>query len=304
MTAQNTNLGQMRFDSRVAIVTGAGRGLGREHALLLAARGATVVVNDASAKYAEQTVADIESAGGRAAVHVADISDSHACDALVNDTIRDFGDLHIVVNNAGKGGPNGAFESTTDEFAAMLVNSHLMGSFYVCRAAWPHMKAMKYGRILNTASGSGLGVAGSVTYSMAKAGVYGLTRALALEGAAFGIVVNALLPIGYTRAAALNPNEDTREWMEKNFPPAAVAPVACFLVHDDVPCTGELVNTGAGRVSIVSTIGVPGYTKGLDISMEDVRDNWLSVGELREFAVMKQSRDDLRFYSGDATFHG
>jgi NAD(P)-dependent dehydrogenase (short-subunit alcohol dehydrogenase family) len=304
MSTLNTNREQMRFDGRVAIVTGAGRGLGREHALMLAGRGATVVVNDASAKHAAQTVADIEFAGGRATVHVADISESHACDELVNDTIREFGDLHIVLNNAGRGGPNGAFESTTDEFATMLVNSHLMGSFYMCRAAWPHMKEEKFGRILNTASGSGLGVAGSVTYSMAKAGVYGLTRALALEGEQFGIVVNALLPIGYTRAAALNPNEDTRTWMEKNFPPSAVAPVACFLVHDDVPCTGELVNTGAGRVSIVSTIGVPGYTKGLDITIEDVRNNWASVGALTEFAVMKQSRDDLRFYSGDATFHG
>lgn len=303
MTGTNTD-SPMRFDGRIAIVTGAGRGLGREHALLLARRGAAVVVNDTSGRHAEQTVADIVEAGGIATAIVADVSDSHACDEMVAHALSTFGGVHILVNNAGKGGPNGPFETTTDEFATTLVNTHMMGTMYMCRAAWPQMKSQGFGRILNTASGSGLGVAGSATYSMAKAGLFGLTRALALEGAEFGVVVNALLPVGYTRAAALNPNEDTRAWMEKNFPPSAVAPVACFLVHDDVPCTGELVNTGAGRVSVHSTIGVPGYTKGLDITIEDVRDNWSIATDMTEFAVLKQSRDDLRFYSGDATFHG
>lgn len=293
---------KIRFGARVAIVTGAGRGLGREHALLLAARGARVVVNDSSEKWAFQTTADIVAAGGQAVAVVGDVSDSDQCIDIVQRTVSEFGALHIVLNNAGRGGPTGLFEDTTDEQVDMIIGTHLVGSFNMCRAAWPLMKEQHFGRVLLTSSGAGLGGLASSAYSMAKAGLFGLTRSLALEGADHNIKVNALLPIGYTRSAALNPQEDTRRWMEQHFPPAVVSPVACWLVHDDVPCTGELVNTGAGRVSLFATIGVPGYSKGLDLSVEDVRDHWDQVVSLENYKVMKQSRDDLSFYSGDAEF--
>lgn len=301
---RNHELGndEMRFDGRVAIVTGAGRGLGREHALLLAQRGANVVVNDVAVEHGEQTVADIIAAGGRA------VFDNHSvvdgAELIVRTALDTFGGLHVVVNNAGRGGPTGTLEETTDSQVATIVATHMVGTFNVCRAAWPHLRSQKYGRVLITSSAAAVGSLGMPAYAMAKAGLIGLGRSLALEGAPDNIRVNILMPIGYTRSAALNPHEDTRRWMEENFPPHLCAPTAAFLVHEDVPCSGEIITTGAGRAAVIATIGVPGWSGGPELTMEDLSHHWSGVVDTTGSKSLQYSRDELDFYTGSATWRG
>ena len=295
-------MGDVRFDGRVAVVTGAGRGLGREHALLLAARGARVVVNDVSVEHADSTVNDIVSRGGVAVADTHSVADPDAARAIVDATLATFGALHIVLNNAGRGGPTGSFTDTTPRQLETIVGTHLIGTWNMCQAAWPHFVSQSFGRILVTSSAAAIGSLGMPAYSVAKAGLIGLTRSLANEGAPHGITVNCLMPIGYTRSAALNPHEDTRRWMEENFPPSACSPVACWLVHDEVDVTGRIVTAGAGRSSLVTTVGHPGWSGGPDLTLEDLRDHWPLVLDTSTGRELSTSRDDLAFFTGPATW--
>jgi len=292
----------IQFNDRVAIVTGAGRGLGREHALFLAARGAKVVVNDSSSEHAAATANDIVQRGGIAIADTHSVADPDAASAIVKTALDEFGALHIVLNNAGRGGPTGTIEQTTDQQVATIISTHLVGSYNVSRAAWAHFRQQRFGRILMTSSSAAIGSLGMPAYSMAKAGLIGLARSLALEGAADNILVNVLMPIGYTRSAALNPNEDTRKWMEDNFAPQMCSPAAAWLVHDEVPCTGQILTTGAGRTALISTMGIPGWSGGPDATIEGLRDHWSEVVDPTGSVPMTYSRDDLRFYTGPATW--
>jgi NAD(P)-dependent dehydrogenase (short-subunit alcohol dehydrogenase family) len=286
----------VRFDGQVIVVTGSGRGLGREHALLLAARGATVVVNDVSAFNATQTAEDIRAGGGSADFVISSVADATSAAALIDGAAQRHGRLDAVLNNAGAGGPTGPIDAVDDELLHKIVDSHLLGSFYTARAAWPIMTAAGGGRIVFTSSGGAMGTIGSPIYSMAKAGLWGLTRSLAAEGAPHGIIVNAILPLGYTRAAALNPNADTRRWMENNFAPSLSSPAAALLCHPDAPCTGELISTGGGRVARVATVGVPGFDAGDGLTIEALRANWAAVVDMTGARVMMRSRDELGFF--------
>lgn len=294
MTADR--VGAIRFDGHVVVVTGGGFGLGREHALLLGRRGATVIVNDISAKGAAQTARDIVAGGGRSTASAASVSDPSAAAALIDETYAEFGRLDAVLNNAGAGGPTGPIDAVTDEVLHTIVDSHMLGSFYAARAAWPIMVTNGGGRIVFTSSGSAMGAAGSAVYAMAKAGLWGLTRSLAMEGVEHNIIVNAILPMGYTRAAALNPNEDTRQWMQDRFPPELSSPAAVFLCHPDAPCTGELISSGGGRVARIATMGVPGYIAADDLTIETLRDHWDDVVAMAGGRVQMRSRDELSFF--------
>ncbi|MCU1367221.1 MAG: hypothetical protein JWL72_2657 [Ilumatobacteraceae bacterium] len=292
----------VRFDGQVVVVTGAGRGIGREHALLLGARGATVVVNDIVAKHAERTAEDIVAAGGTASAVCRSISDPVDAAAVVTGAHDRYGRVDAVLNNAGNGGPTGPIDGIDDETLHKIVDSHLLGSFYTARAAWPIMLAQGGGRIVFTSSGSAMGAAGSAAYSMAKAGLWGLTRTLAIDGAEHSIVVNAISPMGYTYGASLNPNEDTRRWMEATMPPELCSPAAVLLCHPDAPCTGEIISSAGGRVALIATVGVPGVDLGPTISIEALRDRWHEVVALEGGRPLTMSRDELAFFSGDRAF--
>ena len=273
---------QLRFDGRVAIVTGAGTGLGRSHALLLASRGATVVVNDLDAPdasaAAETAVAAIHDAGGSAIVHLADVSTVDGANGLVAAALDRFGRLDIVVNNAGLLRA-ADFAEMTAELFDRVVAVNLRATFLVAHAAWTPMSAAAYGRIISTTSNSGLlGTAGSTAYAAAKAGVWGLTRSLALEGRKLGINVNAIAPIAFT-AMSMTSRIAPAAWRSgegdawsRRLDVGLVSPAVAWLAHPDCTLTGQVLSVAGGRVARFAM----GLTTGFDspaLTVEDMRDN-------------------------------
>jgi NAD(P)-dependent dehydrogenase (short-subunit alcohol dehydrogenase family) len=282
---EDSGMSDIRFDDRVAIVTGAGGGLGREYARLLASRGARVLVNDyggdtrgrgRSVEPAADVVSEIESAGGVAAANAESVAESAGGAAIVQDALDRWGRVDIVVHNAGIGGRIGAFEDLTDETIEAVLGTHLFGAFHVLRPAWRAMKADGYGRIVNTSSATALGIDGSFDYPAAKAGLIGLSRSLALHGKDLGIKVNAIMPLAYTRMAAGVPDQAIREWMEATFPPRKVAALVGWLCHEDVPVSGDIFSVGGGRAARVTTNVYPGF-KEAEPTLESIRDHWEDV---------------------------
>jgi len=274
---------ELRFDGRVAVVTGAGGGLGRAHAMLLAARGAKVVVNDrggprdgsgdGSSAMADAVVAEITAAGGTAVANAGSVAERADADALVAQAIDTWGRVDVVVNNAGITG-RGSFAEP--ESYLRVYATHLVGTVNVLRAAWPHFLERDYGRVVNTTSGSVFGAAGSGDYAAAKGGVFALSRNLAQDHAGTNITVNAIMPIAFTRMTAAIPHEATVAWLEKWFAPERVSPLVAFLAHESVPCTGETFTVGGGRAAHVVFAHTRGYF-ALDATAEDFRDHFDEV---------------------------
>lgn len=286
MTTRRMTLGSsdaLRFDERVAIVTGAGRGLGRSHARLLAARGAAVVVNDLPAGPGEDSAAviaarDIEASGGTARAVEADVSSERAASLLVEAALDHYGRVDVVVNNAGLLRANDFGEMSMDVFDRLLA-VNLRTAVCVTRAAWPRMLRAGYGRVVSTTSNSGLlGTAGSTAYAAAKAGLWGFTRSLALEGRDVGIHVNAVAPIAYTPMSAssrIAPKSwrsgEGDDWARR-LDVARVSPVVAWLAHETCEQTGRILSVGGGRVARFEM----GLTRGVVIDSlepEVVRDS-------------------------------
>jgi NAD(P)-dependent dehydrogenase (short-subunit alcohol dehydrogenase family) len=259
---------ELRFDGKSVIITGAGRNLGREYALLLASRGASVVVNDLgvgisdtdgrvdapATNPADDVVAEIVKAGGRAVVSYDSVSTSAGGAAMVATALEAFGRLDVVVNNAGQVRMV-PFPDFTDELIDAVIDTQLRGVLNVSRPAWKAMAANGGGRFVNVSSGAAWGGApnGSV-YGMAKMGVIGLTRAMAAEGHAHGITANVLAPYAKTRPGSgfgsLPWSDELGDWLH----PRKVAPLVGWLAHPSCPLRGECLSVGGGHFALVELV--------------------------------------------------
>ena len=253
-----------RFDGQVVVVTGAAGGLGRAHALLLAAEGAQVVINDyggdsfgtaGTSEPAERVVAEISANGGEAVADAHDVALDGA--AVVQTALDAFGGLHAVVNNAGIVG-GGEFDGIPEADYDRMLAIHLGGTLAVTRAAWSVFKAQQYGRVVNTSSVSVFGLPYTSAYVAAKAAIFGLTRALGQEGKHSGIKVNGVMPSAYSRLTAQSP--EFGPVMKAGFPAERVSPFVGALASREVPVTGETFVVGGGRAARVILGTVPGVT--------------------------------------------
>jgi NAD(P)-dependent dehydrogenase (short-subunit alcohol dehydrogenase family) len=280
---------EYRFDGRVAIVTGAGRGIGRAYALLLAERGARVVVNDlggsmegegADAEPATTVAAEITAAGGTATADQHDIATSDGAQVLVERTVEQHGRIDIVINNAGIMHWAGLPEVDAEHLAKHLA-VHVGGSFNTTRAAWPHMVAQQYGRVVMTTSSGIFGLPNNLSYATAKAGVIGLTRSLATAGFAYDIKANAIAPAAFTRMAGRQSDE-----VAATMSPAFVAPMAAFLAHERCPVSGEIYAAGAGHFTRLFIAETEGYVHASpDATIEDVAANWATINDEAGYSV-------------------
>jgi NAD(P)-dependent dehydrogenase (short-subunit alcohol dehydrogenase family) len=278
------------FEGRVAIVTGAGRGIGRAYALLLAERGASVVVNDlgasrggqgSDAEVASAVVADIMAAGGRAVADGSDVASPDGAEALIAAAVERFGRLDILVNNAGIIRWAGLPEADVENLSRHL-EVHVVGSFNTTRAAWPHMVAQGYGRIVMTTSSGVFGLPTNVGYATAKGGVIGLTRSLSTAGAAHGIKVNLIAPAAFTRMAGQSSRADGADGgaLAEQMAPQLVAPMVGLLAHESCPVSGEMYAAGAGRFARMFIASTEGYVAETPHpTVEDVADHWAAIND-------------------------
>jgi NAD(P)-dependent dehydrogenase (short-subunit alcohol dehydrogenase family) len=278
------------FEGRVAIVTGAGGGLGRAYALELARRGAAVLVNDlggsrdgtGQSDAAAKVVEEIRAAGGRAVANGASVTDAEQVEAMVAQARSEFGGVHILINNAGILRDRSFAKMPLEDFRA-VVDVHLIGSAHCTKAVWETMREQAYGRILMTSSSTGLyGNFGQANYGAAKLGLVGLAKSLALEGAKYNVRVNTIAPTAATRMTEdIFPPE-----LLDRFRPELVAPAALFLVSDDAP-TNPIVGAGAGVVQAAFVT----LTRGVALdepTPEAVAQSWGRIVD-REGEIVPQS---------------
>lgn len=297
------------FKDRVAVVTGAGGGLGREHSLLLAELGAAVVVNDlggavdgtgSGSAPADTVAAEIQRSGGAAVADYSSVSDPEGAEAIVQKALDAFGRIDIVVNNAGILRDKSFAKMEIEQIDAVL-DVHLRGSFLVTRAAWPYMREQSYGRVIMTSSASGLlGNFGQANYGAAKMGLVGLTNVLKLEGAKYNIKVNAIAPIAVTRMTA--------ELMAsfgipaEVFSPALVSPAVAYLASESCDFTGEIWSVGGGSVSRMFVGLTDGYFKHPTVdgplTVDDVAANVSEIGDSDGFMIPTSNADEFQKLAG------
>ena len=275
------------FKDRVVIVTGAGAGLGRSHALEFARRGAKVVVNDlggkvdgsgGSSEAAQKVVEEIKAAGGEAIANGASVADVAGANSIVNDAIQKWGRVDVVINNAGILRDKSFAKMELSDFELVL-KVHLLGSAYVTKAAWPHMVEKKYGRIVMTTSSSGLyGNFGQSNYGAAKLGLVGLMNTLKLEGQKSDIRVNTIAPVAATR---MTENLGIPDNFLQQLKPELITPAVIYLASQDAP-TGTIIEAGAGYYAKAQIVESKGLKLGLNATAEDFASNFEKIADMSE----------------------
>jgi NAD(P)-dependent dehydrogenase (short-subunit alcohol dehydrogenase family) len=273
------------FKGKVAIVTGAGAGLGKQHALEFAKRGAKVVVNDlggsvdgtgGSSDAAKAVVEEIKKAGGEAIANGASVSDKKGAESIVQDAVKAFGTVDILVNNAGILRDKSFSKATLEDFE-LVVNVHLLGGVYVTKAVWPIMLEKGYGRIVMTTSSSGLyGNFGQSNYGAAKLGLIGFMNTLKIEGEKKNVRVNAIAPIAATR---MTEGLGIPEEFFKKLKPELVTPAVLFLASANAP-TGLIIEAGAGHYSKVAILEAKGAKLGDNVTPEDIEANLAKITDM------------------------
>jgi NAD(P)-dependent dehydrogenase (short-subunit alcohol dehydrogenase family) len=296
-------MSELRFDGRRVIVTGGGRGFGRQHALLLAARGAKVVVADygvevdgsgSDPSVAEAVVKEIEAAGGEAVACFANVADEADAEKIVQTALDAFGGVDVLVNNAGiwngdwfDGVPNSQFRQ--------MVDFHYLGTVYTTRAAWPHLKEADRGSIVNTASEAVIGnIAKNADYAGAKGAVFSFTRALALNAEQFGLRVNAIAPRGDTRMSSPEvlartfdrPVEEFQTDYFREMKPEYVSPAVAYLAHEDTTLNGEVLVSGDKMFKRLALVETKGLQFDRPTTPEDIRDNLDQLMDMTDADLM------------------
>jgi len=290
------------FQDRVALVTGAGRGLGASHATLLASRGAAVVVNDpgvatdgteSEARPADEVVAAIKEAGGAAVADYGSVSDPADAEAMVQRALDEFGRIDVVINNAGILRDK-AFHNLEWEDLDAVIDVHLKGAFYVTRPAFRLMREQGYGRIVVTSSNSGLlGNFGQANYGAAKMGLVGFMNVLALEGAKYEIKVNAIAPVARTRMT-----EELLGPLVDKIDPSFVSPVVAYLASEACAVTGEIYSAAGGVVSRMFVGLTSGWFKHPErdgaLTPEDVAENLDAIRDEANYLVPASNQEELQ----------
>jgi NAD(P)-dependent dehydrogenase (short-subunit alcohol dehydrogenase family) len=292
----------IRFDNKVAIVTGAGGGIGKEHALELARRGAKVVVNDlggdvdgsGASDAANEVVELIKSEGGEAISNGASVTDLDAVKAMVNQTMKEWGRIDILVNNAGILRDKSFHKVTLDDFN-LVMNVHFQGSLNCTHTIFPIMREQEYGRIIFTSSASGVyGNFGQTNYGSAKMAMIGLMNTLKLEGQNKNIFTNSITPVAYTRMTEGLIPEDFGKNLRSEF----ITPAVIYLASDQAP-NGVTIAAGAGvfsRILIHETMGVS-LGMGEDMTPENIHANWDKISDMTEARALQNGGEQtLKFF--------
>jgi NAD(P)-dependent dehydrogenase (short-subunit alcohol dehydrogenase family) len=297
---------KVRYDGRAILVTGAGRGMGRAHALSLAARGAKVLVADRGVMMsgdgidegpANEVVAEIISRGGTASAYHGDLSTAEGARGAVEATLTAFGGIDGIIHNASTAPDVGPIHETPVETFDRTLRVNLYGAFHLAQTAWPTFLKQNYGRIVVIASHNIFGNSDTVPYSVAKAGYIGFVNSLALEGAEHNILVNGVAPTARTRMTERMPSSSYTDWLFETMAPENVTPAVAYLVSESATVNGNIYSVGGGRVSriaLAETHGVLGMGENIDAVAQNMDavmadEGWMfhnSVSE-RGFTIAK-----------------